>query len=613
MREKGTLILFVLFLCFLIPFSMKGAVITRDYIISEASAYANHRWVVNETNPKYPIYSVSGREITGEAYSYGNKDNRPTFQSHIDAGYIPRNWKENYDSGHTTGYTGIDCSGLVTRCWGFSEYYVNNTCAAGLYHYTIPVVGEMRKGDLWWSSAHVFLQSEIEGKVYEANPCNDENHSGGNRVQRRNNPYPSYQQRTIFPQFTNPQPPPYSGHVGKEFDVEIDVEGSGEIRNPVVTVNGQEFEAEYNEGHITAHVEFEGLPGKGWGVWMAYHIVVQCDNYVSAVDNYYRDSYDWIVYPDTAPPVVVYTYPHSGEDGVMVDLCEMTIVFSDSMDTSSTNSSISIEDYSGKNIDIKSFEWSEGNTMVGVKIDTLDYLTEYRVTITDDAMSVDSVRLDGDEDGEPGGDYEFTFMTEKPRITMYLTTPSKEVEDKFLDTLKISGRWLKKSLYNLKVLIQPENVPDWDLAFPVKYNHLRDTLILNIPKDSVVDTLFKVRHLSDEEGGINGVINALFKRRSFMGITEEKIVSTEGYFYYNKPDDRNDNHPDENQSPGGVHYLTKWLHMGEDSLLPEIGILLSGWGGWLRSHSREIRDTCSSCYTTIKGVKSLEHGVIRFN
>ena len=37
----------------------------------------------------------------------------------------------------------------------------------------------------------------------------------------------------------------------------------------------------------------------------------------------------------------------------------------------------------------------------------LDYLTEYRVRITDDAMSVDSVRLDGDEDGEPGGDYEF--------------------------------------------------------------------------------------------------------------------------------------------------------------------------------------------------------------
>jgi|GEM_PF-3522410 len=32
--------------------------------------------------------------------------------------------------------------------------------------------------------------------------------------------------------------------------------------------------------------------------------------------------------------------------------------------------------------------------MVGVKIDPLDYLTEYRVTITDNAMSEDSVRLD---------------------------------------------------------------------------------------------------------------------------------------------------------------------------------------------------------------------------
>ncbi|RKZ20306.1 hypothetical protein DRQ23_09295, partial [bacterium] len=68
-------------------------------------------------------------------------------------------------------------------------------------------------------------------------------------------------------------------------------------------------------------------------------------------------------------------------------LHKIIITPTDSMDTSSTNSSISIEDYSGKNIDIKSFEWSEGNTMVGVKIDTLDYLTEYRITVSDDAKN----------------------------------------------------------------------------------------------------------------------------------------------------------------------------------------------------------------------------------
>ena len=391
MREKGTLILFVLFLCFLIPFSMKGAVITRDYIISEASAYANHRWVVNETNPKYPIYSVSGREITGEAYSYGNKDNRPTFQSHIDAGYIPRNWKENYDSGHTTGYTGIDCSGLVTRCWGFSEYYVNNTCAAGLYHYTIPVVGEMRKGDLWWSFRHVFLQSETDGWVYEANPTSDPEE--GQRVQYKRNTHSDYEKRTIFPQFTNPQPPPYSGHVGKEFDVEIDVEGSGEICNPVVTVNNIEFPAEYEGGKIRAHIEFDETPG-GWTQWKGYYIVVQCDNYVSAVDNYYRDSYDWIVYPDTAPPVVVSTDPSNNENNVPIDKGKVIIKFSKPMDENSTEGAISIVDEYNMGIGIDSFAWEDSNKTMKIFIDTLDYLTEYRVTITDDAMSVDSVRLD---------------------------------------------------------------------------------------------------------------------------------------------------------------------------------------------------------------------------
>ena len=62
--------------------------------------------------------------------------------------------------------------------------------------------------------------------------------------------------------------------------------------------------------------------------------------------------------------------------------------------------------------------------MVGVKIDTLDYFTEYRVTITDNAMSVDSVRLDGDEDGEPGGEFEPTFKTKKPILNLTFTPSS---------------------------------------------------------------------------------------------------------------------------------------------------------------------------------------------
>jgi len=344
-----------------LPVSVSSAIITRDLVISKAREYASYRWRVRRINPRYTIYSVSGREITGEAYSYGDKATTSVFNSEIENNLIPRNWLENFNSSTQLIYTGIDCSGLVTRCWGFPEYNVNYTSAADLFDYTIPVRDEVKPGDLWWSSAHVFLQSEVEGKVYEANPRSGQQWSGGNRVQFLKRSVSSYSSRSIFPQFTNPYPEPYSGHVGKEFDVSIEVTGSGKIKNPVVTVNGQKFEAEYNEGHITAHVEFEGLPGKGWGVWMAYHIVVQCDNYVSAVDNYYRDSYDWIVYPDTAPPVVVSTDPSNNAENVPIDKGKVIIKFSKPMDENTTEAAFSIIGTNGNGVPIDSFAWEDSN------------------------------------------------------------------------------------------------------------------------------------------------------------------------------------------------------------------------------------------------------------
>ena len=101
MRKVYDLIAFIFFSFFLFPLSVKAWLITRNDVIYEASIYANYGWKVNTPNPKYSIYSVKGKSIIGEAYSYGDKDNTWTFQSNIDAGLIPRNWKENYDSGHT--------------------------------------------------------------------------------------------------------------------------------------------------------------------------------------------------------------------------------------------------------------------------------------------------------------------------------------------------------------------------------------------------------------------------------------------------------------------------------------------------------------------------------
>jgi len=91
----------------------------------------------------------------------------------------------------------------VTRCWGFSEYDVNWTGASGLKDYTIPVVDKIKKGDLWWSSGYVFLQ-DTDNMVYEANPTSDPD--SGQRVQERGNPYPFYEKRSIFPQFSKMKP-----------------------------------------------------------------------------------------------------------------------------------------------------------------------------------------------------------------------------------------------------------------------------------------------------------------------------------------------------------------------------------------------------------------------
>ena len=92
---------------------------------------------------------------------------------------------------------------------------------------------------------------------------------------------------------------------------------------------------------------------------------------------------------------------------VPIDKGKVIIKFSKPMDENTTEGAISIVDEYNMGIGIDSFAWEDSDKTMKIFIDTLDYLTEYRVTITDDAMSVDSVRLDGDEDGEEGGNYEF--------------------------------------------------------------------------------------------------------------------------------------------------------------------------------------------------------------
>ena len=176
--------------------------ITREDVLSNAQSYSNFNWTVNTVNTRYPIYSIKGTDIMGEAYSYGNKQNVFSFQSAIEDSLIPRNWMANHTWENHFYYAGIDCSGLVTRCLEFNNDLVLNTGAGKIPIYCVGIT-QAKPGDIWIGPGHTFLQA-YGGQVYEANPQN--NPSGGNRVQCKANYYTGFGKYSIFPQFSKESP-----------------------------------------------------------------------------------------------------------------------------------------------------------------------------------------------------------------------------------------------------------------------------------------------------------------------------------------------------------------------------------------------------------------------
>jgi len=366
-----------------------GDIITRDAVISEASAYANYTWTVNTPNPRYKLYRVKGRSITGEAYSYGDKDMRSTFQANIDAGYIPRNWEENYNSGHTSGYTGIDCSGLVSKCWRTSITGTSNLVSLALQ---LANKNYLKPGDVLYNPEHIHIKIYAgNDKVYHAVGYDDTEDETHQKVIYENARYSGYQFYTIFPQFSSPQPEPNSGGNGNEVDISVVVEGSGEIEHPYMEVDGAEVPCSFSNGKITAHVNLDEV--SPWNTGSRHTVEVIADNYVSEAGNDYRDDIEWSFYEEVAPPIVISTDPSNGLQNVPVDINQISITFSKPMDHTSTENAISASfSYTPS--------WVDEKTVNLQVTDTLDYLTEYTVTISDAAMDTSGIQLDGNGDGE---------------------------------------------------------------------------------------------------------------------------------------------------------------------------------------------------------------------
>ncbi|MFQ6106043.1 MAG: PKD domain-containing protein [Thermoplasmata archaeon] len=102
---------------------------------------------------------------------------------------------------------------------------------------------------------------------------------------------------------------------------------------------------------------------------------------------------------DSTPPEVVSTSPPNGVTDVSI-ATDCVIVFSEAMDTDSTEMAISIEGAT-----IKSFDWSNGDSVLTLDLSGLEEDKEYTVIIADNATDVE---------GNEINDYVLTFRTQPP-------------------------------------------------------------------------------------------------------------------------------------------------------------------------------------------------------
>jgi hypothetical protein len=162
-------IIFVLLTFLSILAMTDGAIaLEREQVIAAASQYADAVWVCTRRNvlPEYNLLTP-GKTYKGLPYNYGGADSLEVFQRKILEGVIAGNYRKRCGKMLCTraDLAGLDCSGLVSRCWQIPRY---STIA--LPNITIRICREdLRPGDILNSPEnHVVLfdQFDDEGQMW---------------------------------------------------------------------------------------------------------------------------------------------------------------------------------------------------------------------------------------------------------------------------------------------------------------------------------------------------------------------------------------------------------------------------------------------------------------
>jgi len=270
-----------------------------------------------------------------------------------------------------------------------------------------------------------------------------------------------------------------------------------------------------------------------------------------------------LVYKGRAP-WVIWTYPYNGKTDISVDKeqTDVFIIFSKPMDIVSTQGAISISP------DVPHhFIWNPDNEAVTMEFDEhLDYCREYTVTVTDDAMSEDSIQLDGDGNGEPGGNYSFFFTTQTPPLSLDIN-PSMchfELEETGNCKSKSGNVTIDGSDLLKKVSCKlSKTVGGHGLSFSGGEG------TFTIPPGGSRNANFTVTACN--EGGISVKLKATSPNDT------RKIYATAAGGYSASAKEKDD-HPDENQSPGPTVYPTSLILRSDSTYSSEnVGIFIYGW------------------------------------
>ena len=277
--------------------------------------------------------------------------------------------------------------------WGDCSFYGNNICNASW------------PGPYLSVNRNTLMPSELREEGHHTNPA--QNQLAMNSGYQRLLAYTFY---WSILKHQNVSRPPVRICTGIIRNVETDIPINGATISigdrSVTTDTWESLFNQYTDDPDAYHngfYFFDDLSDSNWT------LVVSADGYdpdtleVTPIDTFFtfRD----INLVSNVPPTIVETNPAEG-DSSFPAWDPIEINFSRPMNPSVTEASFQIEPYT-----TGSFSWTNHNQRMDFTPDSIQFVTDYTVTIGESAQDTYSHYFDGDSDGIPGGEFQLHFRT----------------------------------------------------------------------------------------------------------------------------------------------------------------------------------------------------------